>query len=159
MSPSENCIARNIEECRNKFYYAEIIQLYNTHILEYTVNAYLLSFFYRCYRLSYLITLSLNYSCEIMACVMRKDSKQNIIYKKCFFLFLEQSKMENRLQGKAPEEDVVGQLQQNNKRPSMSLSMGGLWDVVPRLDHYRYFYKLLKVLQCTAYIKLITYYS
>ncbi|KAL0108379.1 hypothetical protein PUN28_015133 [Cardiocondyla obscurior] len=43
--------------------------------------------------------------------------------------------MENRFQGKAPEDDVIGQLPQNNKRPS--LSMGGLWDVVPRLDHYR----------------------
>ncbi|XP_012533277.1 bumetanide-sensitive sodium-(potassium)-chloride cotransporter isoform X3 [Monomorium pharaonis] len=49
---------------------------------------------------------------------------------------LRQSKMENHFQGKT-EDDMVGQLPQINKRPSMSLSMGGLWDVVPRLDHYR----------------------
>lgn len=54
--------------------------------------------------------------------------------------------MESRFQSKTSEDDVVGQLQQNNKRPSMSLSMGGLWDVVPRLDHYRYSYKLIKLL-------------
>lgn len=53
-------------------------------------------------------------------------------------VFQTRGKMENRFQGKAPEDDVIGQLQQNNKRPSMSLNMGGLWDVLPRLDHYRY---------------------
>lgn len=44
--------------------------------------------------------------------------------------------MEGHFQGKAPEEDMIGQLQQNNKRST--LNMSGLWDVVPRLDHYRY---------------------
>ncbi|XP_012055444.1 PREDICTED: bumetanide-sensitive sodium-(potassium)-chloride cotransporter [Atta cephalotes] len=44
--------------------------------------------------------------------------------------------MENHFQSKTQEDDVIGQLP-SNKRPSMSLSMGGLWDVVPRLDHYR----------------------
>lgn len=39
---------------------------------------------------------------------------------------------------KMENDDVIGQ--QNNKRPSMSLNMGGLWDVVPRLDHYRYIF-------------------
>ncbi|XP_029163832.1 bumetanide-sensitive sodium-(potassium)-chloride cotransporter isoform X2 [Nylanderia fulva] len=45
--------------------------------------------------------------------------------------------MESHFQGKAPEEDTIGQLQQNNKRSTMTLNMSGLWDVVPRLDHYR----------------------
>ncbi|XP_067211862.1 bumetanide-sensitive sodium-(potassium)-chloride cotransporter isoform X2 [Linepithema humile] len=42
--------------------------------------------------------------------------------------------MENRSQGKISDDDVIGQ--HNSKRPSM-LSVSGLWDVVPRLDHYR----------------------
>lgn len=46
--------------------------------------------------------------------------------------------MESHFQGKAPDEDMIGQLQQNNKRSTMTLNMSGLWDVVPRLDHYRY---------------------
>lgn len=29
---------------------------------------------------------------------------------------------------------------QNNKRSPMTLNVSGLWDVVPRLDHYRYVY-------------------
>lgn len=53
--------------------------------------------------------------------------------------------MENRSQGKISDDDVIGQ--QNNKRPSM-LSVSGLWDVVPRLDHYRYIhvYKIIELL-------------
>lgn len=68
--------------------------------------------------------------------------------------------MENRFQGKASEDDIIGQLQ-SNKRPSISLNMGGLWDVVPRLDHYRYFYKLSKVLSLyhTYQINFIIYCS
>lgn len=72
-------------------------------------------------------------------------------------MFFRQSKMENRFQSKTSEDDVVGQLQQNNKRPSMSLSMGGLWDVVPRLDHYRYSYKLIKLHYITYQINYILF--
>lgn len=53
--------------------------------------------------------------------------------------FFRLDNMENRFQSKTQEDDVIGQLP-SNKRPSMSLSMGGLWDVVPRLDHYRYIF-------------------
>ncbi|XP_050455526.1 bumetanide-sensitive sodium-(potassium)-chloride cotransporter [Cataglyphis hispanica] len=45
--------------------------------------------------------------------------------------------MESHFQSKPPEEDMMGQLQQNNKRSTMTLNRSGLWDVVPRLDHYR----------------------
>ncbi|KAG7188948.1 hypothetical protein KM043_008547 [Ampulex compressa] len=45
--------------------------------------------------------------------------------------------MENRYQSKTPDDDLIGQLQQNNKRSTMTLNVSGLWDVVPRLDHYR----------------------
>jgi len=92
-----------------------------------------LVFFYNCHP-SRLIAL--NYSCgRIMTWIMCKDSWK--VNKILLVRVFRPDKMENRFQGKAPEDDVIGQ---NNKRPSISLNMGGLWDVVPRLDHYRYFY-------------------
>jgi len=63
--------------------------------------------------------------------------------------------MENRFQGKAPEDDVIGQ---NNKRPSISLNMGGLWDVVPRLDHYRYIF-IIEIFQPLKLIKVYHIYQ
>lgn len=37
---------------------------------------------------------------------------------------------------------------QNNKRSPMTLNVSGLWDVVPRLDHYRYVYVYVCVGAC-----------
>ncbi|KAH0954342.1 hypothetical protein HN011_005986 [Eciton burchellii] len=45
--------------------------------------------------------------------------------------------MENRFQSETLDGNMIGQLQQNSKRPTMTLNANGLWDVVPRLDHYR----------------------
>ncbi|XP_020283623.1 bumetanide-sensitive sodium-(potassium)-chloride cotransporter isoform X2 [Pseudomyrmex gracilis] len=47
--------------------------------------------------------------------------------------------MESRFQreNKTSEDEIIGQFQQNNKRNTMTLNVSGLWDVGPRLDHYR----------------------
>ncbi|XP_058790689.1 bumetanide-sensitive sodium-(potassium)-chloride cotransporter [Phymastichus coffea] len=47
--------------------------------------------------------------------------------------------MEGRFQAKAGcgEADGNEQITMNSKRPTMTLNVNGLWDVVPRLDHYR----------------------
>lgn len=44
------------------------------------------------------------------------------------------SGMEGKFQAKSTEDDATDQ---NNKRSPMTLNVSGLWDVVPRLDHYR----------------------
>lgn len=45
--------------------------------------------------------------------------------------------MENRFQNDAPKSDAIGQIQQNIKRSSISINVGVMSDVFPRLDHYR----------------------
>ncbi|OXU26603.1 hypothetical protein TSAR_006261, partial [Trichomalopsis sarcophagae] len=47
--------------------------------------------------------------------------------------------MEGRFQSKGAEADGNNgeQITMNSKRPTMTLNVNGLWDVVPRLDHYR----------------------
>ncbi|EZA51905.1 bumetanide-sensitive sodium-(potassium)-chloride cotransporter isoform X2 [Ooceraea biroi] len=45
--------------------------------------------------------------------------------------------MENCFQNETLDGSMNRQLQQNSKRPTMTLNANGLWDVVPRLDHYR----------------------
>ncbi|KAJ8688382.1 hypothetical protein QAD02_024177, partial [Eretmocerus hayati] len=45
--------------------------------------------------------------------------------------------MEGRFQTKGGETDNNDQFTMNSKRPTMTLNVNGLWDVVPRLDHYR----------------------
>ncbi|XP_043663869.1 bumetanide-sensitive sodium-(potassium)-chloride cotransporter isoform X1 [Vespula pensylvanica] len=49
------------------------------------------------------------------------------------------NEMESRLQNKNAKDDTTGGTQQNenNKRSPMTLNVSGLWDVVPRMDHYR----------------------
>ncbi|XP_066583360.1 bumetanide-sensitive sodium-(potassium)-chloride cotransporter isoform X2 [Prorops nasuta] len=44
--------------------------------------------------------------------------------------------MESRYQSRNIEDDTVNGMQ-NSKRSAMTLNVSGLWDVVPRLDHYR----------------------
>lgn len=72
------------------------------------------------------------------------ESDQNIAYKIVYFRY---SGMESRFQreNKTSEDEIIGQFQQNNKRNTMTLNVSGLWDVGPRLDHYRYIskYKML----------------
>ncbi|XP_012274338.1 bumetanide-sensitive sodium-(potassium)-chloride cotransporter isoform X2 [Orussus abietinus] len=46
------------------------------------------------------------------------------------------AEMEGKFQSKN-EGETNGSVQQNNKRSTMTLNVNGLWDVVPRLDHYR----------------------
>ncbi|XP_011501774.1 PREDICTED: bumetanide-sensitive sodium-(potassium)-chloride cotransporter [Ceratosolen solmsi marchali] len=45
--------------------------------------------------------------------------------------------MEGRFQAKGDEASGNEQITMNSKRPTMTLNVNGLWDVVPRLDHYR----------------------
>ncbi|XP_014204971.1 bumetanide-sensitive sodium-(potassium)-chloride cotransporter isoform X2 [Copidosoma floridanum] len=45
--------------------------------------------------------------------------------------------MEGRFQTKGGEGDGNDLITMNNKKPPMTLNVNGLWDVVPRLDHYR----------------------
>lgn len=48
------------------------------------------------------------------------------------------SEVENRTENKNLDDDISGAMQQNqNKRSPMTLNVSGLWDVVPRMDHYR----------------------
>ena len=53
--------------------------------------------------------------------------------------------MEGRFQAKGAEGDGSGggEITMNNKRTTMTLNVNGLWDVVPRLDHYRCVYILI----------------
>lgn len=48
---------------------------------------------------------------------------------------------------------------QNNKRSPMTLNVSGLWDVVPRLDHYRYVYVCARVRNYTVKIIPVCVYS
>lgn len=42
------------------------------------------------------------------------------------------------------DDEVIGG-GQNNKRSAMTLNVSGLWDVVPRLDHYRCVLNVVKI--------------
>lgn len=45
--------------------------------------------------------------------------------------------MEGKFQSRSADDDGTGNTEQTNKRSPMTLNVTGLWDVVPRLDHYR----------------------
>lgn len=68
--------------------------------------------------------------------------------------------MESRLQNKNAKDDTTGGTQQNenNKRSPMTLNVSGLWDVVPRMDHYRYLYKVQSAKVLILIFNIIYYY-
>lgn len=43
--------------------------------------------------------------------------------------------MEGKFNSQNPEDDGITRT--NGKKSSITLNVNGLWDVVPRLDHYR----------------------
>lgn len=47
--------------------------------------------------------------------------------------------MEGKFQSQNVGDEGNTQNHINGKKNSMSLNVNGLWDVVPRLDHYRYY--------------------
>lgn len=78
-----------------------------------------------------------------------------------FFFFFTDSRRRNWLALKAMDDEVIGGGQ--NKRSPMTLNVSGLWDVVPRLDHYRfvqcslsliYYLYLLNFLRYFVYLNL-----